>query len=74
MDILFITLGQIMFGFVIACFLLASVFIVRELLGINKQPIDYMYEFDVAEVRRPGAWQYDHDYFDKIEEFQNDFS
>lgn len=29
---------------------------------------------DIAEVRRPGAWQYNHDFFDKITEFRNDFS
>jgi len=67
------TLGQMTIAFMIVFGLGFSIFYVREMLGLNKSPVEMMYEFDKAELRS-GGWQYYDVFFDKMEEFRNDFA
>lgn len=70
-DLLFLSVEQLVVGFVIASLLLIAVYaaydFVRFCLPETHGPA-------VAEKPRAGDWQYENDYFDKITEFRNDFT
>lgn len=79
MDILFLSVAQLLLGFVLVCaFILFTVFViffVREALGLNKQPVEHMYDFNVDRAElRTGGWQYYNEFFNKMEEFRSDFA
>lgn len=82
LDMLFLSVGQLAVGLVIAIlFMLVLMFIQDEYyrfqwkkrFRIARTSPVYLTN-NAAEIRRPGAWQYDHTFFDKITEFHNDIS
>lgn len=76
-DIFVLSVAQLALAFVIVCVLgivvLLLTSLLRAALGLNKQPVEYIWEFDAATIPRKASWQYTHDFFEKIEEFRSDF-
>lgn len=81
MNPVLLALGQSLFAIVFTCVSFFLIFVAPWAIvdwvrarNENKKNQLLLYPFDAAEVRHPGAWQYNHDFLDKVTEFQHDFS
>lgn len=70
MDILTLTAAQLAVGLILSC----TLGIMGTIAYSTVAEYFYRDEPNVAEVRSIGRFQYDNDFFTKIEEFRNDFA
>lgn len=70
-EILYLAVGQLAVGLIVAAtVMLVGLIFIETIKAALRKPVTYPTAVD----QNVGAWQYDDAYFDKIEEFRNDFA
>lgn len=67
MDILMLSIGQLLFGLVLA----GGIFIA---VAVCYSTLYYMREDQAKDDKSETSWNQEHDFFHKIEEFRSDFA